>query len=123
MLIEDKGSGISLRQELQSIIPVMKYNPGRADKVERLHAVSHIPCHGLVFLPESSSKPNTHRTWVDPLIDQICTFPLTTHDDLVDTTSQAWQYAKDQGYLQIDIPEEEEEYADSSSAPRNPYAQ
>lgn len=127
VLIEDKGSGISLRQELQTVIPVRAYNPGRADKVERLHAVSHLPCHGLVFLPESEKNPGHPRNWVDPLVEQVCTFPLVDHDDLVDTFSQAMQYAKDQGFLIIDEPEEEDDYVDPDDATtthshRNPYA-
>jgi phage terminase large subunit-like protein len=122
VLIEDKGSGISLRQELQTVVPVVKYNPGRADKVQRLHVVSHIPCHGLVFLPESTRNPGKARGWADQLVDQVCTFPLVDNDDLVDTFSQALQYSKDQGWLQIDEPDEEEEYADTTRRSVNPYS-
>lgn len=123
VLIEDKGSGISLRQELQSVVPVQKYNPGRADKFERLHAISHIPCQGMVFIPESSKEPGKFVKWADPLIDQVCSFPLVDHDDYVDTFSQALLYYKDQGYLSVDPQEFEEEYADDRSKQRrNPYS-
>lgn len=123
VLIEDKGSGISLRQELQSVVPVQKYNPGRADKFERLHAISHIPCQGMVFIPESSKEPGKFVKWADPLIDQVCSFPLVEHDDYVDTFSQAMLYYKDQGYLSVDPQEFEEEYADDRSKQRrNPYS-
>ena len=120
VLIEDKGSGISLRQDLSLAVPVRAYNPGRADKVQRLHAVSNLPCQGVVFIPESRSKPGEFAAWADPLVDQVCSFPLVSNDDLVDTFSQALQYLKDQGWLVIDIPPEEE---DEPEAPRvrNPY--
>lgn len=124
VLIEDKGSGISLRQDLQQTVPIVPYNPGRADKVERLHAVSHIPCQGMVFLPESTRNPGTYMLWAEPLIDQVCSFPLVEHDDLTDTFSQALRYLKDVGYLIVDPYEEEEEYVDTATKrSENPYAQ
>lgn len=122
VLIEDKGSGISLRQDLQGTVPVLAYNPGRADKFERLHSISHIPCNGMVFIPASQKKKGQIATWADPLIDQVCSFPLVEHDDYVDTFSQALRYLKDQGYLSSDPYDEEEEYADPSYTPSNPYA-
>ena len=122
VLIEAKGSGISLRQDLQRVVPVRAYNPGRADKVERLHAVSHLPCRGLVYIPESRVTPGTFVTWADDFIEQLTTFPLVVHDDYVDTFSQALSYARDLGYLKIDEatdPDDMEEYV----KPReNPYS-
>jgi predicted phage terminase large subunit-like protein len=123
ILIEDKGSGISLRQELQRAgLPVRPYNPGRADKVQRLHAISHLPCHGLVHLPESSKKPNSPVSWANDFMEQVCTFPLTKHDDLVDTFSQAMLYLQDSGWLTIDKPDEDDD-APPPNIKRNPYAQ
>lgn len=123
VLIEDKGSGISLRQELQSVLPIRPYNPGRADKTERLHVVSHIPCSGMVFIPESTKHKDKPCIWADELIDQVCSFPQVLHDDLTDTFSQALRYLKDLGYLVIDEPEEDEDYADvPTREKRNPYA-
>lgn len=121
VLIEDKGSGISLRQDLQSVVPVRAYNPGRADKVERLHAVSHIPCQGMVFIPESIKNKGKPVTWSDAMLDQVCSFPLVEHDDYVDTFSQALQYLKDLGFLSIDEIVYEEDYADNTQKRVNPY--
>lgn len=123
VLIEAKGSGISLRQELQNVVPAHPFNPGRADKFERLHEVSNVPCQGMVFIPESKKNPGKFISWSDKLIDQVCSFPLVEHDDYVDTFSQAMKYLKDQGYLVADILEKEEEYADTTQRPVNPYAQ
>lgn len=122
VLIEDKGSGISLRQDLQRLIPVRAYNPGRSDKLERLHLVSHLPCNGMVYIPESTRAPGKPIQWSDPLIDQVCSYPLVEHDDLMDTFTQALQYLKDSGFLISEAEEEEEEYADTTPTRRNPYA-
>lgn len=122
VLIEDKGSGISLRQDLALAVPVRPYNPGRADKVQRLHAVSNLPCQGVVFIPESRHTKGKPPDWADVVIDQVCSFPLVEHDDIVDTFSQALQFLKDQGWLVIDAPEEEDDDYVSTTTRTNPYA-
>jgi len=124
VLIEDKGSGISLRQDLGRVIPVHAFNPGKADKTQRLHAVSYIPCAGIVFIPESRSFPGKTITWADEFIEQLCSFPLVEHDDYVDTTSQAWQYLRDLGYLSIDVSSADDEEFDDyiENKRKNPYS-
>lgn len=122
VLIEDKGSGISLRQDLALAVPVRPYNPGRADKVQRLHAVSNLPCQGVIFVPESRHTKGKPTDWADMVIDQVCSFPLVENDDIVDTFSQALQYLKDQGWLVIDPPEEEDDDYVPERRPGNPYA-
>lgn len=122
VLIEAKGSGISLRQELQRYIPARPFNPGRADKYERLHEISHIPCLGMVYIPESKKKPTTPVQWAAPFMDQVCSFPLVDHDDYVDTFSQAMKYLKDIGYLVADPPPSPQHEEDSQER-INPYAQ
>jgi phage terminase large subunit-like protein len=67
LLIEDKGSGISLRQMLEREgILAHAYNPGRADKLARLHVVSPVFARRRVFLPESDKFPGKPRVWADP---------------------------------------------------------
>jgi predicted phage terminase large subunit-like protein len=99
IIIEDKGSGISLRQTLErEQILTWPYNPGRADKLTRLHAVTPMFAHGRVWCIESESIPNQPKTWAEPLIMQICTYMgpgSTDHDDYVDSTSQALRYIID----------------------------
>jgi predicted phage terminase large subunit-like protein len=99
LIIEDKGSGISLRQVLsQHGIDSFPYNPGRADKLSRLHAVSHIARHGRIWLPESDKRPGKPKDWVEPVLKQLCVYsgPGTTpHDDWVDSCSQAWRVFSD----------------------------
>jgi hypothetical protein len=60
-------------------------------------------------------------------VSQICAFPETTHDDFVDTASQALRWLRDAGWLEVDPPPEEDwdedDYADTGRPRRvNPYA-
>jgi len=99
LIIEDKGSGISLRQMLaQEGQDSYPYNPGNADKMSRLHSVSHVAAGGRIWLPESSRNPGNPRDWVEPMLDELCVYsgPGTTpHDDVVDMASQAWRVFAD----------------------------
>ena len=125
VLIEDKSAGISLIQDLQRAgLPVRAYNPGQADKTTRLNIVSPIIARGLVYLPESETKPKVHRTWCDPLVNQLCAFPEVRHDDLVDATSQALRYLRDAGFLTTDyVADDSDMYVDETQPRRiNPYA-
>lgn len=99
LLIEDKGSGISLRQTMErERVPCYAYNPGRADKLSRLHRISHVPKSGRIWLPESSVHPQRPRDWTWTWVEEVCTYsgPGTTkHDDDVDTFSMACTYFAD----------------------------
>ncbi len=125
-LIEAKGSGISLRQDLQRAgLPCRPYNPGHDDKVMRLHAVSHIVYHGRVYIPESKSRPGQFASWAEPFVSQVCTFPNDEHDDYVDCLSQILALVRDEGYIDFDTPPEEETDYYEPTPPterRNPYA-
>ena len=100
VLIENKGSGISLIQELQRTgVPINEYNPGKADKVSRAHVITHLPESGRVILPESSTRSGTWVSWADSFMHQLMTFPNAKHDDLVDTFTQAMRWFKDTGWL------------------------
>ena len=128
ILIEDKSAGISLIQDLQRAhLPVRAYNPGRADKVQRLNIVSHIIARGRVWIPESTQRRGYVRDWAEPLVSQVCAFPQTTHDDLVDTVTQALRFLRDSGWLEVDPPPrddwDEDDFADTGRPKReNPYA-
>lgn len=99
LLIEDKGSGISLRQSLAlENILTESYNPGQLDKLSRLHIVSPCFAHHRVWAVESSKTPGQPRNWADPLISQVCTYVgegSVEHDDLLDTTTQALRLLMD----------------------------
>ena len=127
VLVEDKAAGISLIQDLQRAhIPVRAYNPGRADKVQRLSIVANIIRAGRVWVPESMARKGFVRDWAEGMISQVCSFPNTDHDDFCDALSQALRYLRDAGFLNID-PEpddlDEDDYIDAGQRKReNPYA-
>lgn len=106
LLVEDKSAGISLIQDLrQAHLPVHAYNPGKADKVQRLSIVSNIIRAGRVWVPESSVKKGFVKDWAEGMVSQICSFPEgTVHDEFVDCISQGLRYMRDGGWISIDAP-------------------
>ena len=125
IIIEDKGSGISLRQMLsREGINSYPYNPGKADKLARLNAVSHFFYHGIMWMPESETKHGEFKTWTDELIKQICSYAgedSIKHDDYVDSMSQAMIYFADKNWLSMTILPPEPTVKKPKSG--NPYAQ
>jgi predicted phage terminase large subunit-like protein len=127
LLIEDKSAGISLIQDLQRAgVPVQAYNPGRADKVQRMSIVANIIKAGRVWIPESGTRKGFVRDWAEGMVSQVCSFPGgSTHDDFVDAMSQALRYLRDAGWLTIDFPTEwvdDSDYADANPQRKtNPY--
>lgn len=124
-LIEDKGSGISLRQILaREDILAYPYNPGRADKLTRLHAVSHLFLHGFIWVVESEKRAGQPKTWAEPLISQLCSYTgdrSIKHDDLMDSATQAIRLISDKNMLSTTVPMKE----DIPNKPKqhtNPYA-
>jgi predicted phage terminase large subunit-like protein len=82
LLIEDKGSGSALIQNLRyrSIHPYEVLPVG--DKVMRMSAVSAEIEAGAVFLP-------TRAPWLEAFRTEVLAFPHGVHDDQVDSMSQA----------------------------------
>lgn len=126
ILVEEKGSGISLLQDLRAArLPVKGYNPGRADKIARAHIASPLLEADLFYVLESKKEPGKPITWARPLIAQCEEFPNGEHDDLVDTFTQATIYFRDAGFLEIRVaPEEESDSLDyhALKGRKNPYA-
>ena len=82
LLIEDKGSGSALIQNLRyrSISPYEVLPVG--DKVMRMSAQSATIENGEVFLP-------LRAPWLDAFRTEVLAFPHGVHDDQVDSMSQA----------------------------------
>lgn len=82
VLIEDKGSGQSLIQELResTMLPVVPIEPV-GDKVSRMIGATGPIEAGKIFLPTSAD-------WLQAYEGELSIFPLATHDDQVDSTSQ-----------------------------------
>jgi phage terminase large subunit-like protein len=83
ILIEEKASGISLRQQLsEENILTHGYNPGNEDKLTRLHYVSPMFAAGRI----------------DPLVSQVCSYVgpgSLERDDLLDSTTQGLRLLMD----------------------------
>ena len=128
LLIEDKGSGISLRQMLAaSDIEAYAYNPGRADKLSRLHIVSPVFAQKRVWMPESERHEGRPKTWAEPLIAQLCAFTgegSIKHDDHVDTTTQSLRLCLDKGLINM-LPPPKRDQVDTRPPKSyvNPYSQ
>ena len=126
ILMEDKSAGISLIQELQGAsVPVRAYNPGRADKVQRMNIVAPLIAKGKVYVPEDPKKPGEFADWTKRFFRQVCSFPESGgHDDYVDSLSQALRVLRDSGWIQLDpMPARDYDYADDKKQRYNPYAQ
>lgn len=124
VLIEQKGSGQSLLQDLrQGNVPVVGYNPGNADKIARAHQVTPIIDRGLVWIPESTKNPGNFVSWAAGFIKQLSRFPVAEHDDYVDTFTQAMIFLKDQGWFDLQRAKDRENEGPPPEKPVNPYAE
>lgn len=131
IIIEEKGSGISLIQDLQKArVPVIPYNPGRASKVTRAHLAAPLLESGVFYVLESNKldkdgKPQAVK-WARKFLEQLEQFPNGEHDDYVDTFTQAAQYLHRTEHL--DMPkapvevEEERDYHEEKRKSVNPYS-
>jgi len=107
IIIEEKGSGISLRQMLsREGINSYPYNPGMADKLARLHSVSHLFFHGIIWFPESESNPSEFKSWTEECVKQLCSYAgegSIKHDDYCDSVTQALIYFADKNWLSMTL--------------------
>jgi predicted phage terminase large subunit-like protein len=126
ILVEEKSSGIALVQDLQRAgLWIRPYNPGKADKIQRLNVVAPMIQQGRVYVPESIRTPGQPRNWADPFISEICSVPDSTHDDYTDSCTQALRMIRDLNLVEIHIPRlaEDSGYAEDSLVQKqNPYA-
>jgi predicted phage terminase large subunit-like protein len=97
IVIEDKASGTQLIQELKSecVFGIRAYDPPPgADKTVRLYAQTASFENGRVLLPASAG-------WLKEYTRELTSFPGSKHDDQVDSTTQALDYLKKNGGLEI----------------------
>lgn len=91
ILVEDKGSGIGLIQDLQAEprgYPVIAHDPGQLDKENRMRIQSAKVEAGLVYLPPSAP-------WLEEFEHEVRRFPNGAHDDQMDALSQFLDYVFD----------------------------
>lgn len=139
VLIEHKGSGISLMQDLSKTrIPVRAYNPGKADKVARAHMVTPMVEAGRLWVPEAAVTRDGKRmqrladdgerayaNWAQPMLNQLFEFPNAPHDDFVDCITQALRVLSDMRFVVLDDEDPHDPDFDDYREPeeyRNPYA-
>jgi predicted phage terminase large subunit-like protein len=133
ILIEEKASGKSLRQQLyKDGILTQGFNPGAAGKLTRLHIVSPLPHDGRIWIPESTKKPGAFMSWAEPLLEQLCAYHgegTTLNDDYVDSTTQAWRLLDDTWLHYLDVAKKKKDKkiidteAPARKRPSNPYGQ
>lgn len=116
VIVEAKASGMSVAQELRRLctltgqfgVELIKIKTGQ-DKESRLHSVQHLFAEGMVYAPYMPSQ-NDWRAFSSMVIDEVAVFPHGSHDDLVDSTSMAMRYLRDNGFM---VTQEEKELDDA----------
>lgn len=95
VLMEDKASGQSLLQDLKSEtkIPMLPIMP-KLEKLQRFASVTPIMESGRLFLKK-------HTAWVALAEAEICAFPDSPNDDLVDSLSQFLNWVKQRSITKI----------------------
>lgn len=83
-IVEDKANGPAIISDLKHEIPgLIAYSP-KDSKEARCNAVSPLFESGNVYIPSTSLA-----SWVPDWIDEITSFPSASHDDQVDSMTQA----------------------------------
>ena len=127
IIVEEKGSGISLIQDLRRAkVPVISYNPGKADKISRANQIAPILDVECVYVLESAKQPTLPISWARPFLKQCEQFPNGKNDDMIDTMTQALIWLRDNNMLMLPIAEDDEvEEIDynqrRNNTNRNPY--
>lgn len=87
VLIEDKGSGQGLIQELKPQgFPAVAVSV-EADKIVRFSSQTAVIQQGRVYLPGTAP-------WLDAFLQELMQFPAGRHDDQVDSVSQFLNWAE-----------------------------
>ena len=86
ILVEDKASGQSILQELkQSGLGKLKPVKVDKDKESRVHSITALFESGRVYFDKNAN-------YLSDLIGELISFPNGSHDDIVDSISQALNY-------------------------------
>jgi predicted phage terminase large subunit-like protein len=92
ILIEDKASGQSLIQDLkrETNLPIIAVKPSK-DKVTRFATVTPLFEAGKIFLPRCAP-------WLAEYENELLSFPSSTSDDQIDSTSQFLNWSRNNNY-------------------------
>jgi predicted phage terminase large subunit-like protein len=102
-IIEAKASGSPLIFELRAAgVPVTDFTPSRGqDKIARVNAITDLFASGAVWCPDTR--------WSEEVIEECAAFPAGSHDDYVDSVSQAMLRFRQGGFVKIYTDEEDED--------------
>lgn len=102
-IVEGKAAGMPLIFELRQMgIPVSEYTPSRGnDKIARVNAVADLFASGIVWAPD--------RKFAEEVVEEFASFPAGSHDDLVDSSTQALIRFRQGGFISLASDEEDEE--------------
>lgn len=120
IIIENKASGQSIIQDLQTQgFPVVPYTPDR-DKESRAHAATSYFANRTVYIPKNVKAG---YSWVEDYILELLQFPNGAHDDMVDCTTQAILWLRDAGILRArdEQYKDRDEDSEKEKAPRKTY--
>lgn len=88
-LVEEKANGAAVIAQLKSTVGgIIAINPTES-KEARVSAVSPYVESGNVYLPSVDRADPSFRPWVAGFVEECAAFPNGTHDDQVDSMSQA----------------------------------
>lgn len=125
ILIEQKGSGISLIQDLGTVgILAWPYNPKKEDKVVRLQAATPFGAAGMVWLLESNKRPGQPIQDHDEFMKDVIKASADSDEwDYADTFSQAMLYFRNQKMIEAKISTGEDEVEPEVHQPKtvHPY--
>lgn len=98
VLIEDKTRGKDLSHEITRLLragecQILLINPHGGDKVARLHACQAMFADRMIYAPDT--------VWAEMVITEVSQFPKSKWADFTDTCSQALQYMRNTGLLQM----------------------
>ncbi len=114
LLVEAKASGLDVANELARLYSneswgIQMINP-RGDKVARAYAVQSLFSNGQVYAP-GFYESGLWRDWVNPIIDEMASFPKGAHDDFVDSSTMALLHLREIG-LAVRKEESHEQFMD-----------
>lgn len=114
VLIEDKGSGIQLAQELKRLkLPVQSINP-ELDKATRMQVQTPKIETGNVYIPEEAH-------WLHDFENEVTRFPRGKFDDQIDSMSQALAWIHERNRRVVGFSKKHmEDIARQSRRPRRP---
>lgn len=101
-LVEKKSNGAALYQELRSMgMPISEYTPVK-DKISRVNSITDLFASGMVWAA-------TDRRWAGEVIQECADFPVGTHDDFVDSCTQALIRFRKGGFIKLPSDERDDD--------------